>query len=118
MQCEECIFQFKCYTSRRKPRKIVGVSFIINHSCGECQHCAWCGKLVDLCPITNLLVHKESIACNAISLKTYTIGKEKRYKDDLRRIAYRTYDGRPVYCFDTEERKIKPSKRLDNEEKP
>ena len=108
MNCEECIYQFKCYTVVKQPRKIAGVRFELAYSCSECMFSRpWGERQYKVCPKTTMLVHKKSLACSNIELSKIKNYSKIRISDTLENAANATYDKRPVYCFDSEDRKIK-----------
>ena len=112
MNCEECIYQFKCYTVVKQPRKIAGVRFTLAYSCSECIASPTSigrqfGKPYAVCTKTNMLVHNKSIACADIELSPYKKSQKRLILETLERTVNAIYDKRPVYCFDSEERKIR-----------
>jgi len=54
-----------------------------------------------------MLVHNKSIACADIELSPYKKSQKRLILETLERTVNAIYDKRPVYCFDSEERKIR-----------
>lgn len=111
MRCSECERRFVCYTLavNERPQR-VRVNWAIQTTCGMCQHVRFTTKVeasrtvprpVGICDATNMLVHKNSAACNEGHYKPRIMSKiDKVYKEIQEMFTLRNRNTKlPKYCL-------------------
>jgi hypothetical protein len=118
MNCEECEYRFICLTTGddKRPKKISGINWKIANTCGRCSSPTWTKRqtytygynrttqrLVAYCPRKDILVHKNSAACDEFEPEGVTM-VDKIYTE-LRKELHKKKRGTklPAYCVMGEE---------------
>jgi len=119
--CNNCQYRFKCFTSKYRP-KVVTLNWKISFRCADCKHAyfngivtgsySWDAGHVGLCRLRNMIVHKNSCACDIFytdskDISRHTAGRERSIKQaqkELKSVLNRkhTRTKLPKYCLNTE----------------